>query len=851
MQRRILHILLITLLPMLGRGQVTTDTSLAIVQRLPFNSLQSDFGGVPYGNGMLYGSERYNSRAGVKFSSSITQTALSDLYYIERKGTDKWKRDPKPFSNTINSRLHEGPAWISSDSMVIYFTRSNLNPGEGTPIESIWSSKRVNGKWEIPTPAFSDISDQTVSHPWVDTENNRLYFSADLPGGYGGMDLYVVPLSNLSLKNVRNLGPVVNGPGNEVFPTISSEGHLVFASTSHPGLGGLDLYILRDEADLTNGKVTRYIGTREIRNQNSENLNNNGRNRNSDNLSGNSQYLEHFPAPINGPKDDFAFYLEDSTLTGWFTSNRKYGGRDDDIYSVTLFEEPTPPIPPFADCIPVRQFDYCYTFFDEITGSDLPYGLYYAWDFGDGDSEKGIRVRHCYANTGTYQIRLVVTDSLTGEPVFNQAGFELEVEYPYPLFIEGPEMLTSADNLFSATNGRPEETQIESYHWSIGNGWKEGSNTITLPAPEDDSLLVSLGIRGIDQLGNPVQECVERTFYQEGKGPIALNPDGTPVLNPDGTPKLDPDGSTGLEPTDNENIRYRIQLGSSLKPMPKESPLYKRVPGVEERYSDGVYRYLTPEELTLDSAFTLLPRYRSLGFKHPSVIKDKVGEKYFRKNWLPGDLANEITVTGTVKDKNNIPIEGTIIWENLRTGEVLMETAIRDSGHYQESLPKEAFYGYYIDLEGYYTVSHHLDLTNYAGDIVIDQDLELISIDDMIRYQLPVKINNLFFDFDKSTIKQESFAELNRLVRFIQDHPELKFNIAGHTDNIGEQAYNLELSRLRAGEVGRFLVLSGCHPDQLEIQGAGENEPIANNATPAGRQENRRVEFRIEKLSKQ
>ncbi|MCL4106373.1 UNVERIFIED_CONTAM: hypothetical protein GTU68_003534 [Idotea baltica] len=118
----------------------------------------------------------------------------------------------------------------------------------------------------------------------------------------------------------------------------------------------------------------------------------------------------------------------------------------------------------------------------------------------------------------------------------------------------------------------------------------------------------------------------------------------------------------------------------------------------------------------------------------------------------------------------------------------------------------------------------------------------------MIRYETPVKINNLFFDFDQASLRQESYRELQRLTRFVNDHPNLKFHIVGHADNIGSDDYNLTLSRQRAGAVAKYLLLSGCNSNQILVDGAGEKQPVATNTTDFGRQENRRVEFHISRL---
>ena len=116
MNRSIFHIVLLLLFPALAWGQAdstSTEEDTIAIYRLPFNSEQSDFGGAPLGQGMLYGSERFNSKAGVKYRSSVSGTPLSDLYWVERRDSLRWKRDPKRYSSTLNSVLHEGSAWIS------------------------------------------------------------------------------------------------------------------------------------------------------------------------------------------------------------------------------------------------------------------------------------------------------------------------------------------------------------------------------------------------------------------------------------------------------------------------------------------------------------------------------------------------------------------------------------------------------------------------------------------------------------------------------------------------------------------------------------------------------------------
>jgi len=109
-----------------------------------------------------------------------------------------------------------------------------------------------------------------------------------------------------------------------------------------------------------------------------------------------------------------------------------------------------------------------------------------------------------------------------------------------------------------------------------------------------------------------------------------------------------------------------------------------------------------------------------------------------------------------------------------------------------------------------------------------------------------VVLHNIYFDFDKATLRPESKAELNNLIRLLQENPTMKIEIAGHTDSKGSDEYNICLSRARAKAVRDYLVeVGGIAPKRLVVVGYGESRPIASNATDEGRQLNRRVEFKI------
>ena len=111
-----------------------------------------------------------------------------------------------------------------------------------------------------------------------------------------------------------------------------------------------------------------------------------------------------------------------------------------------------------------------------------------------------------------------------------------------------------------------------------------------------------------------------------------------------------------------------------------------------------------------------------------------------------------------------------------------------------------------------------------------------------------IVLNNIFFDSNESTLRKESFTELERAVKLMNDMGSLQMEISGHTDNIGSEKSNKQLSELRAKAVKDFLISKGCDKDRLKYKGYGSVQPISNNNSERGRQLNRRTEFKVLKV---
>ena len=114
-----------------------------------------------------------------------------------------------------------------------------------------------------------------------------------------------------------------------------------------------------------------------------------------------------------------------------------------------------------------------------------------------------------------------------------------------------------------------------------------------------------------------------------------------------------------------------------------------------------------------------------------------------------------------------------------------------------------------------------------------------------IEIGVTVRLNNIFFDLDKTTLGTESFPELDRVVELMNQNPTLEIEIAGHTDNSGSDEYNLNLSQGRSDEVRNYIIQQGIPGSRIVAKGYGESRPEVSNDTEEGRHQNRRVEFTV------
>lgn len=192
--------------------------------------------------------------------------------------------------------------------------------------------------------------------------------------------------------------------------------------------------------------------------------------------------------------------------------------------------------------------------------------------------------------------------------------------------------------------------------------------------------------------------------------------------------------------------------------------------------------------------------------------------------------------------KTKQPMGAVITYENLVNGNnVGIANSNPANGEYQIALPYGVNYGFLGAAPKFISVSDNIDLTKTEQYKEITKDLYLVPLE----VGSTIRLNNIFFDFGKATLREESFAELDRLTEILNENPAMEIELSGHTDNVGSDKDNQKLSEERINSVKNYLVKNSIDTKRLKAVGYGEAKPIASNETDEGRQINRRVEFTI------
>ena len=281
--------------------EVKAAGSQYIVKKMDiFNSRRADYSPMFCGDQyeQLFFTSTRNEAEGDELSG-ITGTKNGDIFFSQKDEKGKWER-PQTITSGLNTEFDEGACCFSPDQRTMYLTQCVSDPSYPR-YATIATSNRADAAWgkaqklEITRDTLSSFA-----HPAVSPDGEWLYFTSDMPGGKGGLDIWRVRITGHGLGGVENLGEPINTPGDEMFPTFRPNGDLYFSSNGHQGFGGLDIYIAK--LDKSGKKIV----------------------------------IEHPGYPLNSQGDDFGMTFEGAHNRGFFSSNRG-DGRGWDHISDFLF----------------------------------------------------------------------------------------------------------------------------------------------------------------------------------------------------------------------------------------------------------------------------------------------------------------------------------------------------------------------------------------------------------------------------------------------------------------------------------------------------------------------------------
>ena len=272
------------------------------ISNLSLNSGYSDFGAYENGGKLYFVSARNESRRTYGWNDQPTL----DIYIAENiAGTFK---NPKLIEGDINTKFNEGTVAVTDDGNTLFFTRNAYEDGdyqkneEGISQLKIYQAKLVNNEWQDIQPLPFTSNDFASANPSLDPDEDYLYFSSDMPGGFGNSDIYRVKLNDDgTYGEPENLGERINTEGRENFPFVDDEERLFFSSEGHLGLGGLDVFYVK------------------LKNKD-------------------TSFPKNAGLPVNSSADDFSFSYIANKKMGYVASNRGKDPLNDNIYKLDLIE---------------------------------------------------------------------------------------------------------------------------------------------------------------------------------------------------------------------------------------------------------------------------------------------------------------------------------------------------------------------------------------------------------------------------------------------------------------------------------------------------------------------------------
>jgi outer membrane protein OmpA-like peptidoglycan-associated protein len=569
----------------LALATATTATAQEIIEErlVDLGPMAEDYAPIALDSGIVFCSVR-ETAATVSFKDDETGKPLSDLFWApfnqEKVG------QVTLFSANLTTPVNEGPAAFTDGFTTICYTRNLVLPKKLSNLRGakaqlgLFFSHLVAGAWSAPTPFEHNSEKHSIMHPAFSPDGRTLLFAGNLEGGSGGMDLFICHRTAGGWSLPENLGPTINGPGNDVYPALGPDGSLYFASDRSGGPGKLDLY---QAIPSGSGWVDPSV----------------------------------LPEPFNSTGNDISIAFDRSGRNGFFSSDRS------GIDRIHAFKRT---VPKFRDCTPQQPHNYCYAFRAKphAATKDLPLDHY--WDLGDGTRVKGLRAEHCYQQPGTYQVRSILVDRKTGTTFHTLKSHEFEVRDIQQAWINAPDTVRTgrALGLDARLTDLPGFAAAE-YHWDLGDGSvmtgdrvqhtfrTAGTYTVRL-----DVLSAPGGDGAITNHCNTRPVVVIDRFKEHEDLTVVAYQDAVGITHSFEFQEL-PFDQLGMSADENGDVAFAVELFASKERMSLDDPKFTRIKKfyrVVERFDPerGVYTYSVGETKNMEELYEVYKKVKELQF---------------------------------------------------------------------------------------------------------------------------------------------------------------------------------------------------------------------------------------------
>lgn len=756
------------------------------------NTAESEFGPSYLGDGIVFTSERKDSKKKFINFSTLGNELRTDLYYFNLNQLNNEEYSTENFDE-VNSFLHDGAAAFSKDGNTVYFTRTIMgekNRKTNVVLNSLQiyvSHKQSDGTWSEPRSAFSFNSENySVGQPSVSPDGKRIYFISDMPGGYGKTDIYYTELSdNGEWGPPINLGEPVNTFGHELFPCIHSEDTLFFSSDTHPGMGKLDIF-RATQSDRGWDKV------------------------------------ENMKTPVNSIGDDFGIVMNERQTRGFFSSDRFNGKGKEDIF--TLYREEPLHLSFNGNelKIPDNTLYSGITFKISKENDDKSEALvsedgFYSCTLHE-DTVYNLTLRK---NRFFYDVVKLKLNNLTEEENFSidviprkasvvlsgmvaeknveikkiepekskKTKKEEELAVLYDTIVEY-KAVPFADLVLTTENMEIKKTTAG----KDGDFNFEGS----LPGGSSYRVMASRNEEKLEEFEEFTEEQIEPDDQP--------NDDKEELLTEESEPDDQPDEA-------NEEV-----LAEDNDPVEEEEEV-------------------SPESLEDEIMKEFMQSGKLEEAEEPEEPVAAVEETGIEEKAVETDPTLELK--GTLVDEKKIAIEGGNV-KVFDGDDLLGDTESDRRGEFEVEVPEKEKYLVSVTKEGFFQEQLEVSKGESLSGIPVKVDLKPIEVNKTVR------VNNIFFDYNKYDLRPESLVELDRLADFLSVNSDVKIELNAHTDSRGGYYFNLQLSHNRAEAVKSYLSLNGIDPSRIIVRGYGESFPdIPNPTNEAEHARNRRVEFRV------